>query len=454
MSQKRNTRRWAMVLGLLLAACGGGGGSDSTGSANGGDFSLAGGDTTTDDRTGLAFEHPSANLSSEEEDRHNTGDRAFGSIFVAPPATNNPGLGPIFNNNSCDGCHVKNGRGLPLFASGSTGSQAVVKISSPTGNPEQPGSPGAVGSLGTQINDHATFGFTPEAAIQISYSIERGTYGDGSFYELRKPRINLSNSQIPRSGVNFSFRTAPAVFGLGLLEAIPESEILSRVDADDADGDGISGRANMVWDQEKGVPAVGRFGRKASRPTLRQQTAGAYKEDMGVTNPIFPGSNGEQEIDEATLAAATFYVQSLAVPRNTVENSEVSKQGFALFQTFGCASCHVPRLKTGAHPERSLQNQEITAFTDLLLHDMGPGLSDGRQDFLASGNEWKTQPLWGIGITATILSQTATYLHDGRARNLDEAILWHGGEAEAAKEKFRLADRASREAIIAFLRSL
>ena len=429
-----------LIIPLLLCSCGGGG-SRSGDSSD--DLSLAGGDTTSDDRTSLAFEHPSSNLSEDDAQRHNIGDRAFGSIFVAPPATNNPGLGPLFNNNSCDGCHVKNGRGLPLFAKGSENSQAVIKISLPNGEPEQPGSPGAVPRFGTQLNDHATFGFSPEGEVLLNWKSAPGSYGDGTSFELRTPFVSLNAPGLPTKHLLQSFRTAPPVFGLGLLEAVSDSEILQREDAEDRDGDGISGRANLVWSEEKQQAVLGRFGRKASRPTLKEQAAGAYREDMGVGNPLFVDSSRGAEVDQATLDAATFYVQSIAVPRNGIERSEASRQGFQLF-----------RSKTAEHSEPSLRFQTIHPFSDLLLHDMGTGLADGRPDFLASGNEWRTPPLWGIGITATILSRTATYLHDGRARTLEEAILWHGGEAESAKEKFRLAEKASREAILEFLRSL
>ena len=251
-----------------------------------------------------------------------------------------------------------------------------------------------------------------------------------------------------------SLRTAPPVFGAGLLEAIPEDLILERADPGDTDGDGISGAPNYVWDSVLGAEVLGRFGRKANRPNLLQQNAAAFANDMGVSNSIFSGDGELPEIDDAVLKAVEFYTQTLAVPAaGNVDDPEVIR-GSKLFIQFSCASCHTPEMRTGSHPVAALSHQRIFPYTDLLLHDMGEDLADNRSDFLASGSEWRTTPLWGIGVTATILSSTATFLHDGRARTPEEAILWHGGEARAAREKFRLAEKQERQSLLAFLRSL
>jgi len=265
-----------------------------------------------------------------------------------------------------------------------------------------------------------------------------------------------------------SARVAPAVIGMGLLEAIPEETLRALADPDDRDGDGISGRLNTVWDAIAKKPAVGRFGWKASVPGLRQQIAMAALGDIGLTTSLYPEQNcpvaqadcrkaengGEPEIEDDFLDRLELYSQTLAVPlRRDVEDPQVMR-GEALFAQTGCAACHVMTLKTGAHASRQeLSHQTIHPFTDLLLHDMGEGLADGRPDFLASGSEWRTPPLWGLGLVR-VTNKHEYLLHDGRARGFAEAILWHGGEAAAAKERFRTLPQDERAALLAFLRSL
>jgi CxxC motif-containing protein (DUF1111 family) len=240
---------------------------------------------------------------------------------------------------------------------------------------------------------------------------------------------------------------------LGLLEALPPEAILALADPQDKDGDDVSGRPNWVWDKSSGTVQLGRFGRKANQPNLLQQVAGAYFDDMGVTNPLFPEADSSLDINGATLRATVFYTQTLAVPvRANVGDPQVVR-GEALFEQARCSTCHVPTLKTGDYPVTALRHQTIHPYTDLLLHDMGLGLSDGRSDFEASGREWRTPPLWGLGLTEKVLG-AATYLHDGRARTVEEAILWHGGEAEASKEAFRKIPAEDRQALVRFLFSL
>jgi CxxC motif-containing protein (DUF1111 family) len=443
-----------LLLCLAFGGCSGGGGDSGSELAE--DRSLQGGDTTTDDRTGLSFEQPAPNLSGESVARHAEGDASFAAVFVTPPALFNAGLGPQFNNSSCDGCHTKNGRGQPIFGTGGLGSQAVVKISSPNGEPEARGGAGIVPGFGTQLQDHAVFGTAAEVSIQLNYETIEGTYGDGSPYMLRKPKLSIqtTNGRNLPADTQYSFRTPPPVFGVGLLEAVPADAILANADPEDSNGDGISGRVNMVYNALDGLTAVGRFGRKANNPNLIVQSAGAYHNDMGVSNSIFKDPGETPEVDEATLKSVEFYVQTIAVPRaGSIDDPNVAA-GEALFRSSGCASCHIQRFVTGDHPVVELAHQTIFPYSDMLIHDMGPGLADGRPDFQANGNEWRTPPLWGIGITATILSSTQNYLHDGRARTVEEAILWHGGEAETAKEKFRNMSRNERDQLIAFIRSL
>lgn len=455
----RKSHYFTVCLSLLLSAafaagCSGGGGSDGSGTVSD-DRSLQGGDTTSDDRSAEAFEQPAVNLDDQGLEQHAEGDADFGAVFVTPPALFNAGLGPQFNNTSCDGCHTQNGRGQPVFGTGGLGSQALVRISVPEGVPEEPGGPGAIPGFGTQLQDHATFGTSPEVSIQLSYANIDGRYGDGSSYQLRSPKLSirsLNSSAIP-GNAQFSLRTPPPVFGVGLLEAIPDSAILANADPDDADQDGISGRVNTVYNPIDGATTIGRFGRKANTPNLLVQTAAAYRNDMGVTNPIFNDSGSAPEVDEQTLKSAEFYISTIAVPRAAAENTDIAA-GEDLFKSSGCVNCHIQRFVTGDHPVKEVANQVIFPYSDMLIHDMGPGLADNRPDFDASGTEWRTPPLWGIGITATILSSTENFLHDGRARTVEEAILWHGGEAEAAKESFRTMPKQQRDQLIAFIRSL
>lgn len=450
---------------LHTVACGGGGGGDDssslppppivTGSLPEG-RELQGGDTTTSDRTALAFEHPASNLSSAEDARHTVGDANFGAKFVSPPSVENPGLGPIFNNSSCDGCHTKNGRGQPVVGTGPLGSQGLVRISTVDGAQEFPGAARDVPGLGTQLQDHAIVGATAEGTVSLKWETVSGKYGDGTSYELRRPNVSITladGSKLP-SNVMTSFRTGNPVFGLGLLEAVTDETIEAMADPNDANADGISGHVNRVWDVVLAATKVGRFGRKASNPDLIQQAAGAFINDIGVTNPLFPGADNAQEIDNDILSSVEFYVQTLAVPVAANVNDPIVKKGGDLFVGFQCAACHMPKLTTGTHKLAALSNQTIFPYTDLLLHDMGPDLADGRPDFEADGSEWRTAPLWGIGVTATILSNTATFLHDGRARTLEEAILWHGGEAQAAREVFRTSSKEDRDALLQFLKSL
>jgi CxxC motif-containing protein (DUF1111 family) len=255
------------------------------------------------------------------------------------------------------------------------------------------------------------------------------------------------------------------VFGLGLLEAIPEATILALADEGDQDGDGISGKANYVWDVQKNGLSLGRFGWKANQPTLIQQVASAYHDDMGITTSLLPRENSDgqsqydgrgddPELSDEILDVVTFYVQTLAVPARRDLDDPLVQRGEQLFDNARCSACHIPTLQTGTLSDvPEVSNQTIQPFTDLLLHDMGPGLADNRPDFLATGSEWRTPPLWGIGLVKVVNGHT-NFLHDGRARGLLEAILWHGGEAEQSREAVQEMSTNDRDALIAFLESL
>lgn len=415
----------------------------------------AGGDTTIENRTSGAYGLPAPLLTEAELDLHLEGDRAFEAKFVSAPSTIQPGLGPLFNNNACRACHIGDGRGLPIAGQGPLASPLLVRVSVADGEPAVPGGPAPFGDFGTQLQDHAIAGHEAEVTVDIRWEEITGHYGDGQPYLLRRPIFDIrlmDGSPLP-AHVMTSPRIPPPVIGLGLLEAVPEETLLALADPDDLDGDGVSGRANYVWDAAREATAFGRFGWKANVPSLLQQAAGAYADDMGVTSPLFPEPDGSSDIDARTLEATTFYTQTLAVPQRASWDDPEVRHGEQLFRDIGCASCHVETLQTGPHEVASLSEQTFHPYTDLLLHDMGEGLADGRPDFLASGTEWRTSPLWGVGLAQTVLLD-ASFLHDGRAQTLAEAILWHGGESEASKEAFRTMPAIDREALLAFLRSL
>ena len=260
------------------------------------------------------------------------------------------------------------------------------------------------------------------------------------------------------------------MFGLGLLESVSEADVLALADANDANGDGISGRPNYVWDVAAQATRLGRFGWKANQPNLRQQSAAAYNGDMGITSSLFPlepaagqsqagnvppGTTAPIDLPDTELANTTFYVQTLGVPARRDVNTDQVKAGKALFISAKCASCHVPRLTTSpsAGLPVEMAGQTIYPYTDLLLHDMGTGLADNRSDFRATGQEWRTPPLWGIGLSE-VVNGHSTFLHDGRARNLTEAILWHGGEAQGSADAVGRMSAAERAQLLAFLKSL
>jgi CxxC motif-containing protein (DUF1111 family) len=270
------------------------------------------------------------------------------------------------------------------------------------------------------------------------------------------------------SNVLFSPRVAPAVFGLGLLESISEEAILAQADESDVDKDGVSGKPNYVWDFTENKRVLGRFGWKANQPNLRQQNAGAFNGDMGLTTPIFSDpdctdsqldcqnspNGGEPEITSEMLDFVTSYVKSLGVPARRNWDDEQVLEGKGLFLEANCQACHTPKYELSSIDDLpEYGTQTIRPFTDLLLHDMGEGLSDKRPDFEATGNEWRTPPLWGIGLVETVNNHT-NFLHDGRARNLTEAILWHGGEGENSKQAFLQMNESERKAVLAFLESL
>lgn len=417
---------------------------------------LAGGDTTVFSSSSFAFSNPATNLSAEGLKTHNTGDAEFEKAFVSPGSLVNTGLGPRFNNNACIDCHPSDGCArFPETINAPSG--LLYRLS--LGNDLVKG-PIAVPDFGTQAQNQSVVGFQPELAYTVHWKEYSETLSDGTKINLRKPVFGYQNpyTSIPQN-VKISPRIAPPVFGLGLLEFIPESDILALEDIYDSDKNGISGKANYVLNPETGKTELGRFGWKANTPSLRIQTAAAYHADMGITNEIFAtdtptdGLLDDPEISSEVLAQVTFYCQTLAVPApRNIENDQV-RQGATLFNKIQCNLCHTPKQRTLNAPITALQNQTIWPYTDMLLHDMGKGLADNRGDFLANGQEWKTRPLWGIGLTYLVNDHT-NFLHDGRARNITEAILWHGGEAKQSKEMFKSLSSKEREKLLIFINSL
>jgi len=448
----------ASLLSLALASC-----SESVVDNSGQEDVAAGGGLTIYDATSNAFSLPAPNLSAQSMGLHIEGDAEFEARFVTAPAPVNGGLGPVFNNASCIGCHPRDGRGTPE-EEGESFRSMLFRISVPGVGPN--GGPNPVPGMGGQLQDRAVYGVQPEGSVSVSYTEMPDRFDDGTEFSLRKPIYTVVSTYRAAPGdMMLSPRVAPPVFGLGLLEAVPESTIMAIADEGDRNGDGISGRANIVWDAEAGRTTLGRFGWKAGAPTLRQQVAGAYNEDMGITTSLFrmeschdqpqwKGGDGDTtDIDDHRLDATAHYVRTLAVPAQRNRSDARVVAGARIFREANCSGCHVPVLTTGPNSLPELSGQKFAPYTDLLLHDMGEGLADGRPDFLADGREWRTSPLWGIGLTGVVNGHT-NFLHDGRARNLLEAIMWHGGEAEHAREYVRHLNRQDRESLIAFLMSL
>ena len=407
----------------------------------------AGGAATVVDRTATAYTHPVDGLDPDTLARTHAGDGQFEFVW------NLPQLGPLFNNTACVNCHTGNGRGLDQIGDGLAGSQGLVRVSLASGTPEVPGGPVPVPGFGLQLQDHAVLG-AQEVNIVQAWTEQAGAFADGSAFSLRAPALDVRtpDGQPFRDDALRSYRQPPAVFGLGLLAAVPGDAILASEDPTDADGDGISGHANLVWDVATSATVVGRFGAKANQSTLGQQIAGAFANDIGVTNTMFPDATGATEVGDTAVGSVAIFLTTLAVPA-PVPATQGTRAGRQQFDTLGCAGCHAPTLVTGDSPIAALANQTIHPYTDLLLHDLGDGLADGRPDFLATGSEWRTAPLWGLGLVQ-VVSPHAGFLHDGRARTIEEAVLWHGGEAAAARDAFRALGKPERDALLTFLSAL
>jgi CxxC motif-containing protein (DUF1111 family) len=436
-----------------------------------GDKRLSGGALTHFESSREAFSKPASNLSPVDFRAFNFGNRLFNTNWTVAPASAQAfdGLGPLFNRVSCSGCHLRDGRGRPPLENEREMLSMIVRVSVPGVDP-QTGGPKSVPEYGTQISDRAIPGVQPEAAIRISYMEMPGVYVDGAAFSLRKPIVRIVDpayGELPKNML-ISARVAPAMVGMGLLENVSAQDLYALEDPDDRNGDGVRGTLNHVWDHATKSLGIGRFGWKAGTTTLRDQAAAAAFGDIGLTSGLFTKKNceplqiaclklangGTPEMADEFLKKITQYLQMIGVPARRNVADPAALRGEQLFEEIGCAGCHRPLLKTSPNAKPALlANQIFAAYTDLLVHDMGKGLSDNREEFLANGNEWRTQPLWGLGLIETVNGHTFL-LHDGRARNISEAILWHAGEAFAAREKFRAMGLASRQDVLAFLNSL
>lgn len=492
-------------------------------------ISKLGGDATAIDASdsGHGYSTPIVNLTAQELLKHLAGDAHFETAFTTAPNDEHPeldGLGPVFNNQDCNSCHQRDGRPSTITLAKDQGQVMLgqnagifLRMSLDDGPCQSPSIENnycknvVVDGFGTQLfhrgvlkarSDWQNKPFIGQANVYLSYEYSTLSYADGRSVELKKPVFNIKqpydvsdenalDSALLQANVRYSARNGMPVFGLGLLELINEADILALADENDADGDGISGRPNWVFDAIKAkngdvIPvSLGRFGWKANTPSVRVQSLGALHGDMGITNPLFPEESiantalhdsylartgfvdtgidrqGNTEASQQFSDEVVFYAETLAVParRNIYDESVIA--GAQLFNQVNCTGCHQPDFITladdaligGEVAPNALKGQHIYPFTDMLLHDLGAGLADNRRDFSATGQEWKTRPLWGIGLTKTV-NPSAGFLHDGRAATVEEAILWHGGEALQSQKGFMALTKAERTSLINFVMSL
>ena len=467
--------RWATkgfigVMVILLCACQD---QDRQADVEPGE-STPGGATTTKVSGSNAFSMPSSNLTPMQRMDFSVGNAFFRNAWVAAgraPA-NRSGVGPLLNTDSCQSCHIKDGRGHPPREGVlDPALSSLVRLSIPAREADaaivQRAGSVAEPTYGGQLQDNAIAGHVAEGHVWLRYETHSVQLADGTQVELRKPVIEIQElgygALHPETLT--SLRVAPPMIGLGLLEAIDEADLRDNVKLQ-SKGE-VSGRLNLVWDAAQNKTVVGRFGWKAGQPNLDQQNAGAFAGDMGLTSTLHPQDDctarqpscmsapqgGQPEVSDTIMASVLFYTRNLAVPARRDHDKPEVLRGKAVFQDVGCSACHRPSYVTGRVEQAGLSGQTIYPYTDLLLHDMGDGLADGRPEFLADGREWRTPPLWGIGLTQAVSGHTQL-LHDGRARNLLEAILWHGGEAQPARDRVVALDADNRQALLRFLESL
>lgn len=495
-----------LFFALFIQACGGGSQTNEqteelTYGINSTVEHLSGGETSTPDNTAAAFSDRSINMTEVSSIRKfELGDDFFQNPWVAGSASTSSrdGLGSLFNNNACQDCHIDDGRGHAPVDGGTDFDSILFRTARLNITPEQrqdmlnsllanvPDS-----SVGGQLQHKAVANVQPEVSLGVAYSPKVVTFADGYRVELRDPIWHLSSLRAEQgyefnNDTVFSARVASPMIGLGLLALVSETELLAKQDINDTDGDGISGKANYVWSVENQRVEMGRFGWKAGQPSLLEQAAGAFVNDMGLTSRLHqtesclahqqdcidaPNGNGDSvrdynyEVSDIVLDAIDFYSSHLSVPQRRNAYDADVQRGKALFFEAGCESCHTQYYTTQySEQQPELSEQLIFPYTDLLLHDMGEDLADFTIDnqpasadmlyeFLATATEWRTPPLWGIGRTH-VVDTDATFLHDGRARTIMEAVLWHGGEAEQSKQNVLLFNAEQRADFMAFLNDL
>jgi CxxC motif-containing protein (DUF1111 family) len=436
--------------------------------AGAGQPELSGGDLTVVADAAQAYSLPAPGLDAAQLELFANGRQEFHQHWVVLPVIGGKwGRGPTSNGEECSGCHAGNGRGRAPGNADENLVSMVVRLSVP--GEDANGGPLPHPAYGDQLQEQGELGRIPaEGEASVRWIEHEETLADGTRVTLRKPELalrKLAFGPIEKT-VLTSLRIAPPVIGAGLLDAVPESELLRIAQAQRERG--VNGRPNYVWDAQAQAVVVGRFGWKANQPSLRQQVAAAYLGDMGVTTMLYPADNCPEvqvacrkrpggTVPEQTYRPfdeIVFYTRALGVPARRRANDPAVVEGARLFEQSQCAACHVPELRTGDYPDfPRLAHQAIRPYSDLLLHDMGEGLADGRPDFRAGPRDWRTAPLWGLGMGIAV-NGNGGLLHDGRARNLTEAVLWHGGEAQPAREAFRQLSAADRSALLAFVESL
>jgi CxxC motif-containing protein (DUF1111 family) len=433
-----------------------------------------------------SFSHFSDNITFAEEETFKLGNALFQKLWVSSPSSTqaSDGLGPLYNARSCQSCHIKDGRGHPPEGNAADATSMFLRLARTAKTPAEEAALKSFGEMslpdpvyGRQLQDLAIPGLKAEGKMAITYTEAPVMLAGGEVVMLRRPAYTVTDLAYGDldATTTLSPRVTQPMLGLGLIQAIHEADILALADPDDMNGDGISGKAAIAIDPTSGKRALGRFGWKAQSATVRQQSADAFAFDIGISTPEVPLHQGDcmptqtaclarqtgvqkrlgdEEAPPPIMDLVTFYAENLAVPARRKASFAETLKGKQVFYKTGCVSCHQPKFVTRRDAgNKAHAFQLIWPYSDFLLHDMGEGLADGQQVGVASGREWRTPPLWGIGLTKTVNGHTF-FLHDGRARNLTEAILWHGGEAQAARDRFAALEKQDRDALLTFLESL
>ncbi|NVK73768.1 MAG: c-type cytochrome [Oceanospirillaceae bacterium] len=429
------------------------------------------------------YSRPLPRISPEDKLDFRIGENVFQKFWVPAPSstTASDGLGPLFNTRSCNSCHLKSGRGHAPEenVSGVSIPSFLVKLGKTY--PKQAYRPQTIypqigdSRYGNQFQGHSSPGILPEGDYYLTYSTHIETLRDGTEVELRRPNLHWSKLNYGDfdNSTGFTMLVSPALVGMGLLDNIPNELITSNADPDDKNNDGISGRVSWIDSGKHKV--IGRFGYKATAASVSAQNQSAFNTDLGLSTPLNPTPYGDctalqddclkspngnsphldnLEVDKQQARLVDLFVSLSSPPAMRNLTSSTFLKGKRLFENAGCASCHTPKMKTGRNSKFAvLNNRTFYPFTDLLLHDMGAELASGFPSFTATPREWRTAPLWGIGLSEKVSGRTG-FLHDGRARTIEEAILWHGGEAKVSQTFYKALTKENRKKLIYFLESL